>query len=331
LPVTRYSATETLTFLALKPGLLTADAKQYCGAVEVASLGLDAASLVAPHGQLIAQSDVAAYLPRREANTSKGDFGSVGILGGAGGMVGACILAARAALKLGAGRVYAAALGGLAQGYDPAQPGYVAQAEAAQPRTAYRPGDRSGFGTTDAAVMSQAAVSSTSVAGAQLQPTRATHAAANGTHARPGPTILTPHPGEAARLLEVRSADVQADRISAALKLSERFRCHVVLKGAGSICTTPDGNWFINPTGNPGMASAGMGDVLSGMLGALLAQGLSAEQALLLGVYLHGAAGQLVGDWTVANGLSVIDSARSLLNLWIYQADNRSPSISKSL
>ena len=251
-------ATETLTFLALKPGLLTADAKQYCGAVEVASLGLDATSLVAPHGQLIAQGDVAAYLPRREANTSKGDFGSVGILGGAGGMVGACILAARAALKLGAGRVYAAALGGLAQGYDPAQPEVMWRKPEAllnlEQLTALVIGPGLGTTTDAHAVMSQAMQSPRPlVTDADALNLLAQHTPLQtGLTARPGPTILTPHPGEAARLLEVRSADVQADRISAALKLSERFRCHVVLKGAGSICTTPDGNWFINPTGNPG-------------------------------------------------------------------------------
>lgn len=325
-------ATQTLTFLALKPGLLTADAKQYCGAVTLASLGVDATSLVTPRGRLIAERNVATYLRPRDANTNKANFGSVGILGGASSMVGACILAARAAVKLGAGRVYAAALGGLALGYDPAQPEVMWREPEAlrslEQLTAMVIGPGLGTTTDAQAVVVQAIQSPLPLVVdadalnllAQYKPLQ------TGLAKRPDPTLLTPHPGEAARLLEVCSTDVQADRVSATLKLSERFRCFVLLKGAGSICATPDGHWFINPTGNPGLASAGMGDVLSGMLGALLAQGLSAQEALLLGVYLHGAAAdRLVNDGIGPLGLTaseVIDCARLLLNLWIYQAES---------
>ncbi len=109
----------------------------------------------------------------------------------------------------------------------------------------------------------------------------------------------------------------------AAIDIARRLRIHVALKGAGTVCALPDGRSFINTSGNPGMASAGMGDVLSGMLGALLAQGLDAERALLLGVYLHGAA----ADEAVAKGLGpvgltaseVIEKARQLLNRWVYE------------
>lgn len=335
------TATRTLTFLALKPGLLTAAGKQSCGALELASLGVDATSLVTPRGRLIAESNVATYLGPRDSDSSKANFGSVGILGGASGMVGACILAARAALKLGAGRVYAAALGGLAQGFDPAQPEVMWRKPEAlhglDQLTALVIGP--GLGTTMEAyaVLSEALQSPLPlVVDADALNLLAKHTPVQTDLAgRSAPTVLTPHPGEAARLLNVRSGDIQADRISASLKLSERFRCHVLLKGAGSICAMPDGNWFINPTGNPGMASGGMGDILSGMLGALLAQGLSAQEALLLGVYLHGAAADALVDGGIGPlGLTaseVIDSARSLLNLWIYRADNRSPGISKAL
>src|SRR5690606_41778220 len=112
--------------------------------------------------------------------------------------------------------------------------------------------------------------------------------------------------------------EVQADPITATLALAQCFRCLVMLKGNGSVCSHPDGRWWINPTGNPGMASAGMVDVLSGMTAALLAQGATSEQALLAGVYLHGAA----ADDLVANGEGPIgltagevgDRARALLN-----------------
>ena len=111
----------------------------------------------------------------------------------------------------------------------------------------------------------------------------------------PKNTILTPHPGEAARLLNITTSEVQRDRIGAALKIAERSGAVVVLKGAGTVIATPSdhknpGRYFINPTGNPGMASGGMGDALSGMIAAFMAQGLSTLDAAKLGVYLHGAA-----------------------------------------
>jgi hydroxyethylthiazole kinase-like uncharacterized protein yjeF len=135
---------------------------------------------------------------------------------------------------------------------------------------------------------------------------------------RSAPSLLTPHPAEAGRLLGASTREVQDDRIGTALKLAESFNGLAVLKGAGSVCATPDGAWHINTSGNPGMASAGMGDVLSGILAALLAQGVEARNALLAGVYLHGAA----ADHAVAGGAGpvgltateTIAAARALLN-----------------
>jgi len=114
-----------------------------------------------------------------------------------------------------------------------------------------------------------------------------------------GPTLLTPHPGEAARMLQQGIAQVNGDRLAAALALATRFNAHVVLKGAGSVCAFPDGTWSINTTGNPGLATAGSGDVLAGMVGAMLAQGLEPAHALQAAVCLHGAA----ADACVARGL----------------------------
>ncbi|MBI2510118.1 MAG: NAD(P)H-hydrate dehydratase, partial [Betaproteobacteria bacterium] len=130
--------------------------------------------------------------------------------------------------------------------------------------------------------------------------------------------ILTPHPAEAARLLGTSTRDVQNDRVSAATTLAKNLDSLVVLKGAGSICAAPDGIWHINTSGNPGMASAGMGDVLTGIIAALLSQGADANTALLAGVYLHGAAaGRLIDQGIGPVGLTaieVIDAARALLN-----------------
>jgi len=137
---------------------------------------------------------------------------------------------------------------------------------------------------------------------------------------RTSETLLTPHPAEAARLLAQKTSDVQADRLKAAKNLSTNLNAHVVLKGNGSVIVARDGHWFINTSGNPGMASAGMGDVLAGILGALLAQKYSGETALVLGTHLHGCAADecaLAGSGPI--GLTageLIDPARRIWNRW---------------
>ncbi|MGZ5033949.1 MAG: NAD(P)H-hydrate dehydratase, partial [Usitatibacter sp.] len=137
---------------------------------------------------------------------------------------------------------------------------------------------------------------------------------------RKADTILTPHPAEAARLLGKTTAQVQENRLAAALELVERFHAHVVLKGTGSICASPGGQWSVNSTGNPGLASGGTGDVLAGMIGALLCQGLAAERALQYAVCLHGAAADaLVARGKGPIGLTaseIVLEARRLLNVW---------------
>jgi hydroxyethylthiazole kinase-like uncharacterized protein yjeF len=134
------------------------------------------------------------------------------------------------------------------------------------------------------------------------------------------PTLLTPHPAEAARLLHRKTAQVSEDRVGSALALAKRFNAHVVLKGAGSICAFPDGRWSVNTTGNSGLAAAGSGDVLSGIIAAMLAQGLEPRKALQYAVCLHGAA----ADALVARGVGPVGlaageialEARAVLNAW---------------
>ncbi len=139
-------------------------------------------------------------------------------------------------------------------------------------------------------------------------------------HGRKAPAVFTPHPGEAAHLLACSTEDIQKDRAAAARTLAKRLGGSVVLKGAGSICATKDGKLHLNQTGNPGMSSAGMGDVLSGMIAAFIAQGLSVDEALLLGVHLHGAAGDELAKQQATLGMSateVTEWARWLLNRWV--------------
>ncbi len=127
--------------------------------------------------------------------------------------------------------------------------------------------------------------------------------------ARSAPTVVTPHPAEAARLAGVKTSDIQANRVEAALTLARRLNAAVVLKGAGSVLAYPDGSWAINGSGNPGLASGGTGDVLAGMLGALLAQGIALGDALPLAVCLHGAA----ADALVAQGVGPLGLTASEL------------------
>jgi len=319
-------ATDTISFIGLKPGLLTADGKDHAGQVSIASLNIGQHQLLKPSGLLLEQAAVTTYLPRRKLNSHKGSFGSLGIIGGAEGMLGAAVLAGRAAIKLGAGRVYVGTLAKPASGYDPIQPELMYRdAEVLFTNdylTALATGP--GMGRSDAAEKSliraiESALPLLLDADA-LNLIAASKTLQDKLRARSHPTLLTPHPTEAARLLNCDTATIQKDRVNAALKLAKEFHAAVALKGAGSICALPNGDWFINPTGNPGMASAGTGDVLSGIIGALLAQALEASQALLLGVYLHGAA----ADALLARGIGpigmtaseIIDEARRLSNTW---------------
>jgi ADP-dependent NAD(P)H-hydrate dehydratase / NAD(P)H-hydrate epimerase len=132
-------------------------------------------------------------------------------------------------------------------------------------------------------------------------------------------TVMTPHPGEAARLLATNYEDTQKNRADCALYLAKKFHVTCVLKGAGTICASYDGRWFVNTTGNTGLASGGTGDVLSGVIGSFIAQGLSALEAAKLGVYVHGAA----ADALVKKGIGpagitaseIVFEARNIINL----------------
>lgn len=290
----------TLTFLALKPGLLTLDGPDHCGEIRVAPLGLDAEAVMPAAGHVIDAGYVRAALPRRRRNAHKGHFGDVGIVGGAPGMAGAAWLAGRAALHLGAGRVFVGALDPDAPRLDARYPELMLRA-AADVVTLDRPGALvagPGLGRSEAARALLETLLTHEVPlvlDADALNLVAEHdALATALRARRAATLITPHPAEAGRLLQAGTADVQADRVASALRLADTFRAFVVLKGAGSVCAAPDGAWWINTTGNPGMAAAGMGDVLAGMLGALLAQGAPARDALLGGVHLHGLAGDAV-------------------------------------
>lgn len=317
-------AAHTVTFIALKPGLLTLDGPDHCGEIHVRALELDPEALRPARGRLIGREVLARALAPRRRNSHKGDYGSVAVLGGDRGMVGAALLAARAALKLGAGRVYAGLLSREAPPVDPAQPELMLRSADDVLRLEHLSCLALGPGlgqTPDAAfyLEESLALAVPLVLDADaLNLVAADARLGERLSRREGVKVLTPHPAEAARLLGVSTREIQHDRVGAALRLAQRFGALVVLKGAGSVCAAPDGTWHINTSGNPGMASAGQGDVLTGLVAALLAQRTEPRTALLAAVYLHGAA----ADRAVAGGAGpvgltateTIEAARDLLN-----------------
>jgi hydroxyethylthiazole kinase-like uncharacterized protein yjeF len=323
-------ATHTLTFLAHKPGLLTGAGVEHAGEVQVDDLGTGERSPESP-GTRTTPDDVRGWLGPRARNAHKGTFGTLAIIGGSRGMVGAALLAARAALHCGAGKVYCGLLAADAPTVDPVQPELMLRAvdDALSAQVlVVGPGAGQSPSATSATmfdrVLLPAVISSAKalVIDADALNTLAySDTLKNALGApRKGPTVITPHPGEAARLLKTDIAHIEADRVGSALELAQRFNAEVVVKGAGSVCASPDGRWSINATGNPGLASGGTGDVLAGIVGALLAQGLTAPRALRYAVCLHGAA----ADSLVARGIGpagltaseLILEARALLNAW---------------
>lgn len=315
-------ADETVTMVGAKPGLFTADGIDHSGRVIIETLGV---KLEASHACLLNWDAMRTLIPHRRANSHKGDYGTVGIIGGAAGMVGAAILAARTTLHMGAGKVMLAVTGAPTFEVDPTHPEIMIRRASVlltdESVSSYAIGMGLGTTATAATLLKQTlALRKPTVIDADaltLIASKHSIGAAFGKHDEL-PFVLTPHPGEAARLLQTTTASIQADRISAACTLARKFSSVVVLKGAGTIVAHPDGRLAINTTGNPGMASGGMGDALAGMIAALLAQGLSTWDAACVGVCLHGAAADAaVGAGMGPIGLTASDIlcvTRSLIN-----------------
>jgi hydroxyethylthiazole kinase-like uncharacterized protein yjeF len=317
-------AGHTLTFIAHKPGLLTLDGPDHAGEISLAALGLDPALLLAPEGTVLDSDILSRALAPRPRNFHKGLAGSVGVLGGAAGMFGAALIAGRAALKCGAGRVYLGLLTPRPPYVDDAQPELMLRTPAAVLKKGVvdvllaGPGmgkDASAAKTLRVALALQVPLLLDADA---LNLIAAQRSMASAVARRKAPTVMTPHPAEAARLLGETTSKVQDDRVGSARSIARRYRCLVLLKGNGSVIAEPGGKFWINTSGNPGMASAGMGDALGGMVAALCAQHADPLQALLAATYLHGAAADaLVAAGSGPIGITaseILDSARSLLN-----------------
>ncbi|MCX7182900.1 MAG: NAD(P)H-hydrate dehydratase [Nitrosospira sp.] len=323
-------ATITTTFICFKPGLITCYGPEYCGEILLCNLDINPFSLVKPHLQILDQIYAKKLLPSpRRANSHKGLFGSVGVIGGSEGMTGAALLTGTAALKLGAGRVYIGLVSNNAPRVDSAQPELMFPSAHELLKFNHLSCLVVGPGLgveADACLMLEHAIQSPLSLVLDADALNLIASNSKLTHQlqkRMAPSILTPHPAEAAHLLNMDTKTVQNDRMAATKNLAKYFNCYVVLKGIGSICASPNGKCYINTSGNPGLGSAGTGDVLSGFISALLAQGMDAERSLLLAVYLHGAAADVLlkehGGPIGMTASEVINSARNLLNCLAYE------------
>ncbi len=301
-------ATRTLQFIARHAGLYTGDALEYTGVLALEELDVPAAAFdsVPLAASLLEQDALSRWLLPRRRNTHKGESGHVLCIGGDEGSGGAIALCAEAALRTGAGLVSVATR----------QP-HVAALLARRPEAMVRAVESTG---ELAPLLERARVIALGPGMGQGEwahalfhhamrcgrPTVMDADALNLLVAMspqvPDDTILTPHPGEAARLLQCTTADVQRDRFAAAHAIAQRHGCVVVLKGAGTVVAAPAGTTRVIDAGNPGMAAGGMGDVLTGVIAALRAQGLAAFDAASAGALLHALAGDAAA-WDGQRGL----------------------------
>ncbi len=290
---------------------------KFVGELAVSDIDIDSRAVekVAPKTQLLDRETIRWLVPRRDPDTHKGTYGHLLVMAGSRGKTGAAILACRAAMRMGAGLVTLAAPRSLndifagslvevmteplrdnaAEEMEPL--GEVEWRRLLERKNALLFGP--GIGVTEAARSALRWLLKNLAMPWVIDADGLTNLALDVDRLRnaQSPPILTPHPGEMARLIGRDTAAVNKDRVGAAQFFAVEHRCHVVLKGARTVIATAEGRVFINPTGNPGMASGGMGDVLAGMLAALLGQGYTPEDAMKLGVYLHG----FVGDRVAAD------------------------------
>lgn len=297
-------AHRTVTMGALKIGLASAPGFAACGEVEVCDIGIPAGVLATAgvKAGLVEESDVRGWLPAPAPLDHKGTRGHAVIVGGNPGMRGAGRLAAAAALRAGAGLSTLAADGGgdltavdsvMTKAIEGALAELMRGKSAVVIGCGLGQGDRARAWVAEVLAAGVPAVLDADALNLLAEDPARIAAAA-------GPIVITPHPGEAARLLgpKCTSAEVEADRLSAARALAGKTRAIVVLKGARTIVcdgTLGDDYCAINPTGGPALASGGSGDVLAGVIGGLLAQGLAAADAARAGVYVHGRGGERLG------------------------------------
>ena len=315
LPGPHVVADLTVTFGFPKVAHVHLPAAAACGRVVVADIGLGNAFSGAADGDVeaVTARDVASLFPRREAASHKGTYGRLAIYGGSPGMSGAPVLAAIGAHRTGAGLVTLCL---------PEEIRRMAQTVSPESLTSSFDTNAShfdaiavgpGLGTSEGArTLFERLVTLQMPAVFDADALNLAAGRPELFSSRRAPTVLTPHPGEAARLLGTDTKTIAADRLGAARKLARLSGATVILKGFRSVVATPQGWAAFVLAGNPGQANGGMGDVLTGIIGALLARGFSAQDAASAGAWLHGTAGDLVREAKGEEGLVASDVAAAL-------------------
>ncbi|HEV8585374.1 MAG TPA: NAD(P)H-hydrate dehydratase [Methylomirabilota bacterium] len=332
----------TATFAAPKPGLLLEPGAALAGRVVVVPIGVPDAEVARDARTFVLEArDVAPLFPRRARDAHKGTYGHLLVLAGSVGKTGAAALAARGALRSGVGLV---TVGTAAS----AQPTVAALSLEAMTEPLPETGARTLAMKAREPIVALAETRDAVAIGPGLGLDHETRALARELVASlprpmvvdadaltaladhldvlrgaPGARVLTPHPGEMARLVAGRVEDVQRDRLGVARAFAGAHGVHLVLKGARTLIAQPDGRVLINPTGNAGLATGGTGDVLTGILGALLARGLEAAQAAPAGVYLHGLAGDVAAERVGEEALIAGDVVEALGEAFRRLADVR--------
>ena len=323
----------TVTFGYPKLGQVLYPGTTQVGQLACVDIGIAPQALteVAPQIHVLTRREMGGQIRTRHPESHKGDFGHLLVLAGARGKSGAAVLSASAALRTGTGLVTLAG----PQGLIPIFSSVLLEA-----MTAPQPERVDGSLKLNVRVLSQTLHGKSALVfgpgiGVSAETNRMARwllknsqvpllIDADGLNCVASqvamlktakvPVVLTPHPGEMSRLAALSTADIQAQRLEVARQFATRYGCYLVLKGARSIIAAPDGRAWINPTGNPGMASGGMGDVLSGIIGGLLAQDYAPDEACCLGVFLHGAAADIFAQQHGQAGLLARDVIDNLPN-----------------
>ncbi len=326
------TAALTVTLARPKRGLYLGVGPNHAGLIRVADIGIpdDLVAAAKIPVTLLQATDISPLIPKRSRTAHKGTFGHAGIIAGSAGKTGAAAMAAMAALRIGTGLVTVATPRSLSDVLEaklleamvcpvPETEARTLSKQALEPlltftadKTALAIGPGIGRHPETQALVHNLLVEAKRPMVLDADGLNAVAGHADLLGRASGPLILTPHPGEMARLLGTTSAEIQRDRLGAASRLARERNVCVVLKGAGTIVAAPDGRLAVNSTGNPGMATAGTGDVLAGIVVGLLAQGLPAWEAACAGVYLHGLAGDLAASEQGEAGLIAGDVIRAI-------------------
>ena len=318
-----------------KIGQLLYPGRSYCGVIRIADIGIDASLTPSDAAEVLWHEDVQALLPERDDNAHKGNFGHTLIFGGSRGMAGAGELAAKACMRAGAGKTTLACPQGLLNTY---------MTKLTEVMIHPMPDDGQGMlGRHAVSTLSTLLSDKTAIAigpgwGRGMDLSAIIQAILAQTHAPtvidadgiialsklpdyrrklPRDTILTPHPGEMSRLTSIDISEILKNPLRHARDLSRRTGSIVLLKGGCTVIAAPDGRMTLNATGNSGMATAGSGDVLTGIIAALLCQGLNAYDAARVGAFVHGRAGDLAAQKCGRMGLIASDLIQFLPDVWL--------------